>query len=163
MAGLSSEDLTEIATRALGPSARCRDLGLLSAALARVDAQAAGRPLYRSVEEQAAALLHSLATTAPLEAGNRPFARVATAVYLARRGRPSALGDREAVALVTDVMTGRLDSVADIAERLAGGPGPAADDRGRERDHGHVRCRHDGHPRGAQPGPPAGRARSDRR
>ena len=121
MAGLTPEDLIEIATRTVGPSARCRDLGLLSAALARVDARSAGRPLYPTVEEQAAALLHSLATTAPLETGNRPFAWVATAVYLARRGRPSMLDDGQAVALVTDVLTGRLDTVADIAERLAGG------------------------------------------
>jgi len=120
MAGLSVEDLLEVARRTLGPDMRVRDLGLLSAALARVEARVLGHDVYPTVEEQAAALLHSLATTAPLEHGNRPFAWGATAVYLARRGRPSPLTDGQAVDLVTDVLTGRLESVTGIAERLTG-------------------------------------------
>jgi death on curing protein len=43
---------------------------------------------------------------------------VATAVYLARRGRPATLTDAQAVDLVTDVLTGRLESVPAIARRL---------------------------------------------
>lgn len=43
MAGLSLEDLLEVARRAAGPDMRVRDLGLLSAALARVEARALGR------------------------------------------------------------------------------------------------------------------------
>ena len=122
MAGLSLDDLLEVARRTVGPAVEVRDLGLLSAALARVDARALGRDVYPSVEEQAAALLHSLATTAPLAQGNRPFAWAATAVYLARRGRPSMLSDRQAIDLVTDVLTGQLEDVATIAERLVAGP-----------------------------------------
>ncbi|HET6395175.1 MAG TPA: Fic family protein [Blastococcus sp.] len=118
MAGLSVEDLVEIARRTVGRDMRVRDVGLLSAALARVDARALGLDVYPDVDEQAAALLHSLATTAPLESGNRSFAWVATAVYLTRRGRPTTLTDEQAVDLVTDVLTGRLESVAAIAERL---------------------------------------------
>ena len=118
MAGLTLDDLLEVARRTVGPAVAVRDLGLLSAALARVDARARGRAVYPTVEEQAAALLHSLATTAPLEEGNRPFAWAATAVYLARRGQPSVLDDAAVVALVTDVFTGRLESVEAIAERL---------------------------------------------
>ncbi|TFV63601.1 UNVERIFIED_ORG: type II toxin-antitoxin system death-on-curing family toxin [Bacillus sp. AZ43] len=122
MAGLSLEDLLEVARRAVGPHVRVRDPGLLAAALARVDARAHGKEVYGSVEEQAAALLHSLATTAPLVGGNRPFAWAATAVYLARRGRPSTLGDADAVSLVTDVVTGRVEDVAVIAGRLFATP-----------------------------------------
>jgi death-on-curing protein len=118
MAGLSLDDLLEIARHAVGPEMRVRDVGLLSAALARADARASGRDVYPTVEAQAAALLQSLATTAPLVEGNRPFAWAATAVYLARQGRPSSLTDSEAVALVTDVVTGRVESVTTIAERL---------------------------------------------
>jgi death on curing protein len=118
MAGLSLDDLLEVARRTVGPEVRVRDLGLLTAALARVEARALGRDVYPTVAEQAAALLHSLATTAPLAQGNRPFAWAATAVYLARRGRPSTLTDGEAIALVTDVLTGRVETVASIAERL---------------------------------------------
>jgi len=93
MAGLSVEDLVEIARRTVGPDVRVRDVGLLSAALARVDARALGLDVYPDVDEQAAALLHSLATTAPLEEGNRAFAWVATSVYWpaggARRRSPT--------------------------------------------------------------------------
>ncbi|TQN35347.1 death-on-curing protein [Blastococcus colisei] len=118
MAGLSLEDLLEVARRTVGPHVRVRDLGLLSAALARVEARVLGHDVYPSVEERAAALLHSLATTAPLVHGNRPFCWAATAVYLARRGRASTLTDDEAIALVTDVLTGRVETVESIAERL---------------------------------------------
>jgi death-on-curing protein len=118
MAGLTVEDLLEVARRTVGPDMRVRDVGLLAAALARVEARALGRDVYPTVEEQAAALLHSLATTAPLHHGNRPFAWAATAVYLARRGRPSTLTDAQAIALVTDVLTGRVEAVGTIAERL---------------------------------------------
>lgn len=118
MDGLTLDDLLEVARRTVGPRMRVRDIGLLSAALARVEARALGHEVYPTVEEQAAALLHSLATTAPLAEGNRPFAWTATAVYLARHGRPSALTDDEVVALVTDVLTGRVESVGAIAERL---------------------------------------------
>jgi death-on-curing protein len=121
MAGLTLDDLLEVARRTVGPEMRVRDLGLLSAALARVEARALGRDVYATVEEQAAALLHSLATTTPLAHGNRLFAWVATAVYLARRGKPSTLSDAQAISLVTDVLTGRVETVARIAERLLPG------------------------------------------
>ncbi len=121
MAGLSLDDLLEVARRTVGAAVQVRDLGLLSAALARVEARALGEEVYPTVEEQAAALLHSLATTAPLDRGNQPFAWAATAVYLARRGRPSALTDAQVVDLVTDVLTGRVDTVDAIAARLAAG------------------------------------------
>jgi death-on-curing protein len=118
MAGLSVEELLEVARRTVGPDVRIRDLGLLSAALGRVEARAFDEDVYPSVEHRAAALLHSLATTEPLVHGNLPFAWAATAVYLARHGRPSALTDAQAFDLVTDVLFGRLDTVAAIADRL---------------------------------------------
>lgn len=120
MARLTSDDLLEIARRVVGAHAAIRDEGLLHAALARVEARTpAGAEVYRSVEERAAALLHSLATTAPLVRGSLPFSWAATAVYLARNGRRSPLDDGQAVALVTDVATGKLESVQDIAARLS--------------------------------------------
>ena len=120
MDGLTLDDLLEVARRTVGPEVRVRDVGLLSAALARVEARALGLDVYPTVEEQAAALMHSLATTAPLARGNRPFAWAATAVYLARKGRPTTLTDDQVIALVTDVLTGRLETVGAIAERLLG-------------------------------------------
>ena len=118
VAGLTLEDLLEVARRTVGPTVEVRDMGLLSAALARAEARADGQDIYPSVEHRAAALLHSLVTTSPLVQGNRPFAWIATAVYLARLGRPSTLTDAEAFDLVTDVLIGRLQTVDAIAERL---------------------------------------------
>jgi death-on-curing protein len=117
---LTLEDLLEVARRAVGPQVRVRDLGLLTSALSRVDARALGRDVYGTVEERAAALLQSLATTAPLVGGNPSFAWAATVVYLARHGRRVVLDDDEVVALVTGVATGRLESVPEIAAELAG-------------------------------------------
>lgn len=134
MAGLTLDDLLEVARRTVGPGVRVRDAGLLSAALARVDARARGQEVYPTVEQQAAALLQSLATTAPLVRGNRPFAWAATVVYLARNGRPSTLTDDQAIDLVTDVVTGRLESVRAIAALLAADDGTPA--RGSRRSGG---------------------------
>ena len=120
MAGLTLEDLVHVARRVVGSEVRVRDPGLLSAALARVDAQAFGEEVYATVPEKAAALLHSLVTTVPLVEGNRPFALAATLVLLARNGHPGTFSDEEAVDLVTGIVTGRLESVRDIAARLGG-------------------------------------------
>jgi death on curing protein len=128
MAGLTVEDLVHVARRAVGEGVEVRDVGLLAAALARVDACAYGREVYPSVPEKAAALLHSLVSTGPLVAGNRPFALAATLVFLAQAGQPCQLTDEAAVDLVTGIVTGRLESVGEIAALLsaAGRAGPSA-------------------------------------
>lgn len=120
MAGLTVEDLVHVARRSVGGQVQVRDPGLLVAALARQEAWAFGHEVYPTVEEKAAALLHSLATTVPLVEGNRPFALAAALVYLAQEGRPSRLSGPAAVDLVTGICTGRLESVQEIAARLAG-------------------------------------------
>ena len=119
MAGLTVEDLVHVAQRAVGDEVAVRDVGLLAAALARVDACAYGREVYPTVPEKAAALLHSLATTVPLVEGNRPFALAATLVFLAQAGQPSQLTEQAAVDLVTGIVTGRLESVEEIAALLS--------------------------------------------
>ncbi|MEU2350174.1 Fic family protein [Modestobacter sp. NPDC049651] len=121
MAGLTVEDLVHVARRSVGGQVRVRDPGLLAAALARQEAWAFGEEVYPTVEEKAGALLHSLATTVPLVEGNRPFALAATLVYLAQQGRPSVLSGEAAVELVTDICTGKLESVREVADRLRGG------------------------------------------
>jgi death-on-curing protein len=126
MAGLTIDDLIEVARRTVGRNVEIRDAGLLCAALARIEARFQGRDVYPTIEEKAAALLHSLATTAPLVQGNRVFAWIATVVFLARHGRPAMVSDEEATALVTAVVTGRLESVREIAARLAPAAGSAA-------------------------------------
>jgi death-on-curing protein len=118
MAGLTVEDLLHVARRTLGEEVRVRDAGLLSAALARLDATAFDEPVYPTVPLKAAALLHSLATTAPLAQGNRPFALAATLAFLGLHGMPLELSDEQAVDLVTRIVTGRLEDVHEIAAAL---------------------------------------------
>jgi death-on-curing protein len=122
MAGLTVEDLVHIAERTVGADVRVRDLGLLSAALARMDASVFGEDVYPRTVDKAAALLHSLATTAPLVEGNRPFALAAVLAFLALNGQPCQLSPDAAVALVTDIVTGRWESVGEIAAVLSGQP-----------------------------------------
>jgi death on curing protein len=122
MAGLTTEDLAHVARRVVGSGVAVRDVGLLAAALARVEASAFGVEVYPTVLEKGAALLHSLATTSPLREGNRPFALAATLVFLAQHDHPVALSDAAAVELVTAIVTGRLESVQEIAHALVHGP-----------------------------------------
>ncbi|MBB3677591.1 type II toxin-antitoxin system death-on-curing family toxin [Modestobacter versicolor] len=123
MAGLTPEDLVHVARRSVGDDVSVRDPGLLAAALARVEACVFGQEVYPTVREKAAALLHSLVTTAPLREGNRPFALATTLVFLAQHDEQLTLSDADAVAVVTAIVTGRLESVHEIALALEHGLG----------------------------------------
>jgi death-on-curing protein len=74
---------------------------------------------YPDPVSKAAALLHSLATTRPLVDGNERLAWLATVVFLAKNDLVLDAGDDEAFKLVTDVASGKLDEVGDIAAVLA--------------------------------------------
>lgn len=121
MAGLTVEDLEQIATRVVGPDVRVRDPGLLVAALARAGAMASGVDVYPTVADKSAALLHSLATTFPLVEGNRPFALAAALALMALNDEPAGISDPDAVDLVTGIVTGRIEAVGEIARALRGG------------------------------------------
>jgi len=98
-----------------------RDLGLLESALARPRASASAADVYVTVDEQAAALLHSLARHHPLVDGNEPLALGATRAFLGLTGRALALTQEEACTLVMAVAAGELDDVAPIADVLCRG------------------------------------------
>ncbi|MFF4322051.1 hypothetical protein [Streptomyces sp. NPDC001568] len=77
------------------------------------------RPYYRTLYEQAAALLDALLTNRPLRVGNEPMAWLAVATFLTANGTDLADVDREAAyALVMDVAAGRESEVSSIAARL---------------------------------------------
>ncbi|KQS66612.1 Fic family protein [Modestobacter sp. Leaf380] len=120
MEGLTVEDLLQIAARVVGEDVRVRDAGLLVAALARTRATAAGVEVYPTVPEKGAALLHSLATSFPLVDGNRPFALAATLALMAMEDEPAGISDEAAVALVTSIVTGKVEDVGAIAAALRG-------------------------------------------
>jgi len=100
-----------------------RDIGLLDSACSRPRSTLFGIDAYPTLEEKAAALLHSLARNHCLVDGNKRLAWWATTTFLHVNARPVVLDDDTAFRLVMDVAEGMLD-VPEIAERLAsGGPG----------------------------------------
>ena len=80
---LDLEDLLHIARRTLGIEPVVRDHGLPESALARPQASAFGADAYPSIEEKAAALLHSLARNHALADGNKRLALAATIAFWA--------------------------------------------------------------------------------
>jgi death on curing protein len=116
---LELEDLLHVARRTLGGEPLIRDHGLLESALARPQASAFGADAYSTLEEKAAALLHSLARNHALVDGNKRLALAATIAFLGLNGRRLALSNDEAYDLVIAVATGALDEVAAIASELA--------------------------------------------
>jgi death-on-curing protein len=80
-----------------------------------------GTSAYEDLHEQAAALLHALATNHPLVDGNKRTAWLATATFLALNGVDLAGVDQDAAyALVIDVASGTEGDVGAIAARLRG-------------------------------------------
>ena len=112
---LDLEDLFGL-TRALraGP---VRDVGLLDSSCSRPRSTAFGADAYPTLEEKAAALLHSLARNHALVDGNKRLAWLATVVFLDLNGRTVELDDEAAFGLVMAVAEGSLD-VSEIAARL---------------------------------------------
>jgi death-on-curing protein len=110
-----------VAERTLGSDVPVRDHGLLESALARPQATAFGVDAYPSLDEKAAALLHSLARNHALVDGDKRLALAATIAFLGLNGRRLTLSNDEAYVLVMDVASVRLDDVSSIAERLEAG------------------------------------------
>jgi len=121
---LTLPELMHVAERTLGSDVPVRDHGLLESALARPQATAFGVDAYPSLDEKAAALLHSLARNHALVDGNKRLALAATIAFLGLNGRRLTLSNDEAYLLVMDVASGRLDDVSGIAERLEAGTEP---------------------------------------
>jgi death on curing protein len=113
-----------IAERTLGSDVPVRDHGLLESALARPQAKAFGGDAYASLEERAAALLHSLARNHALVDGNKRLALAATIAFLGLNGRRLTLSNDQAYTLVIDVAAGHLDDVPNIAEHIRRGSEP---------------------------------------
>ena len=114
---LDLEDLLHIARRTLGIEPVVRDHGLLESALARPQASAFGADAYPSIEEKAAALLHSLARNHALVDGNKRLALAATIAFLGINDRQLTFSNDQAAAdlYVIAVATGKLDEVPTIA------------------------------------------------
>jgi death on curing protein len=116
---LDLDDLVASTDIALGHGPDVRDWGLLEAALARPQASVFGEDAYPSLDEKAAALLHSLVTGHALVDGNKRLGLVAVLLFYGMNGCDLTASEDERVELIVAVADGRLDSVEKIAERLA--------------------------------------------
>jgi death on curing protein len=121
---LTLAELIHVAERTLGTEVPVRDSGLLQSGLARPQATAFGTDAYPSLEEKAAALLHSLARDHALVDGNKRLALAATIAFQGINGRRLTLTNDEAYELVMSVAAGELDEVAAIAGRIRAGSQP---------------------------------------
>ncbi|MFE0510448.1 type II toxin-antitoxin system death-on-curing family toxin [Streptomyces sp. NPDC058964] len=117
---LTVAEVTALAEAAFGGRApEAREPGLLASAVHRPRARMFGTAAYRDLHEQAAALLHAIATNHPLVDGNKRTAWLAAATFLAVNGIDLAGADQDtAYGLVIDVASGAENDIAVIAGRL---------------------------------------------
>jgi death-on-curing protein len=115
---LDAEDLIDLARRLFGDPPPIRDVGLLSAAAARPQAEAFGKQAYPDLWLKAAALLQSVVKNHALVDGNKRLGWVATAVFLHLNGigADSATND-DVFDLVMDVAA-HARTVDEIASAL---------------------------------------------
>ncbi|MEU1227047.1 type II toxin-antitoxin system death-on-curing family toxin [Streptomyces sp. NPDC005828] len=96
-----------------------REPGLLASAVHRPRARMMGQSAYEDVYEQAAALLHAIATNHPFVDGNKRAAWLSAAVFLAVNGVDLAEADLDrAYDLVIAVAGGDLADIPGIARRI---------------------------------------------
>lgn len=115
---LDLEDLLAAADAAIGGAAEIRDIGLLQAAIARPQATAFGEEVYQSLDQKAAAVLHSIVTSHPLVDGNKRLGWIALRLFYALND-VDLHPDREAAfELVVAVADGSIRDVSAIAARL---------------------------------------------
>ncbi|MFJ3924938.1 type II toxin-antitoxin system death-on-curing family toxin [Streptomyces sp. NPDC090022] len=112
-------DLAAYACLARDQTVELRAPGLLESAVHRPRARMLGTSAYEDLYEQAAALLHALATNHPLVDGNKRTAWLAAVTFLAVNGADLADADQDvAYDLVIDVASGAEADLPRIAARL---------------------------------------------
>lgn len=121
---LTLAELMHVARRVVGADLVIRDAGLLESAVARPMATYAGEDVYLTLEEKAAALLHSVVRNHALIDGNKRLGLAATLAFLGMNGRRLTFSNDEAYDLVIAVSTGALDEVASIAREIRRGSEP---------------------------------------
>jgi len=111
-------DLLHIAERVLGAEPEIRDPGLLGAALARPRATAFGEDAYATLDEKAAALVHSLARNHALVDGNKRLSLGALIAFYGMNGARLTFTNDEAFDFIVALATGELDDVGEISAVL---------------------------------------------
>lgn len=122
---LTLDDLLHVAERTLGPGFGVREPGLLESAVLRPQTTVFGADAYPSLEEKAAALIHSIARNHALVDGNKRLALAGGLAFLGVNGLRLTMTNDEAYEFIMAVATGALDEVAEIAEVLRGATEPS--------------------------------------
>jgi death-on-curing protein len=117
---LTVEELVYIAERATGAAVVARDLGMLEAAAARPMSSWQGHDTYGSIEEKAAALVHSLVANHALVDGNQRLGLGGLIAFVGVNGWTVTWSNEEAYDVIVEIAEGRLATVAEIALRLKG-------------------------------------------
>ena len=89
---------------------KIRDIDLLLAAEQRPQSSAFGQDAYKTLEEKAAALMHSVARNHPFKDGNKRTALVSMLMMLHVNGQTPVWNPQEALQRVLDVAEGRQNS-----------------------------------------------------
>ena len=118
---LTHEEMLAVAARAIGPDVTVRDAGLLSSAVARPATSVFGADAYPTLDDKAAALLHSLARNHALVDGNKRLALAGVIAFYGVNGRRLTFSNDDAYELIIAVATGALDTVEAIAAIAAKG------------------------------------------
>ncbi|TDC58115.1 type II toxin-antitoxin system death-on-curing family toxin [Actinomadura sp. KC345] len=109
----------------LGGQPAVRDVGLVQSAVARPQTVAFGFEAYTTLEEKAAALLHSIICNHPFVDGNKRTAWAAMEIMLVANGHVAAVTDDQAFDLVIHIATSCSEiEVKEIAAALQVIPRP---------------------------------------
>jgi death on curing protein len=115
---LTRAEILRVAERSLGPDVQVRDHGLLESAVVRPATTVLGHDAYPTLDDKAAALLHSLARNHSLVDGNKRLALAGVIASYGMNGRRLTLTNDEAYDLIISVASGTLDAVDGIAAIL---------------------------------------------
>lgn len=113
---LDFHDIIQIAEKII-PNLAIRDEGLIKSAIERPKTTVFGDDAYKSFEEKAAALMHSLARNHPLVDGNKRLAWSATRIFCLLNGFDISMTVDDAEALVIGVDSGKYN-VAEISKLI---------------------------------------------
>ncbi len=127
---LDTDDLIELARRLLGDPPPVRDVGLLTAAAARPQANAFGTDAYPDTWTKSAALLQSVVNNHALIDGNKRLGWLATAVFLELNGASvTAAHNHDVYELVMRVAAEDLavEEIANLLRELSPPSHPSSD------------------------------------
>ena len=115
---LSAEDFILIADRAMGEAPIVRDRGLLESASVRPATSWKGADAYSTIDEKAAALVHSLVSNHALVDGNKRLGLAGLIAFLGMNGWRLNWSNDDAYDFIMEISSGQLDEIAAIAGRI---------------------------------------------